>query len=428
MIRATKLNVLIERSARREASVNVQVGRADESQSEIFESVRIHASDKCLAEIGRVRLRFPCAIDTDASSIRSDGPCASMLLAVDRANVARLRAPSIAQLDGQLAPLPELTALMCRCCAATVVDGASWRRILPLPSPAWLEMTDLWHCRCSHAHLPDDSNANGHDHDHDHDHEGDAHNCTAPAHNARPEHKRIAAQSNLLLVDASTLLIHTSNLIADVVRVNRDDTVAHCFGVELASDERANLALECRRCSTVLGYVLDTDAADLLDNNDARIFTRRITANSQHYAVRRLLAATTECDVAEDLAFHVKQTQQRRFIIHQRGASAILLLLVLNVDWMSWLAVLDTDDEEEIELEGQLRPHVKLAYHVCEPDIESALEIERWRSKLHAQALVYDSDVCLDLVRTLNMYNSQLPRSFRELDKVRVSALKRSSL
>lgn len=419
-------SVLVERSARQDAAVNVHVEKS--SQSPIAH-IAAHADAIC---VDRARLRLPARmIAEDASSILRHAPHAAALqLALDRAHIARLRAPSIAQLDGQLAPLPELTALLCRGCAARVVDGATWRRVLPLPSPAWLELTDLWHCRCSHAHLPDDED-HGHEGHHDDDDEGDAHSCTVPSHNARPAHSRIGAQADLLLVDASTLLIHTSNLVADALVVDRADSaaVAHCFGVELAHDERANAALRCARCASLLGYVLDNGSSHLLHNNDARIFTRRITAHSQHYAVRRLLAASLECDVAEDLAFHVKQTQQRRFIVHLRGGgTAALLLLVLHVDWLAWLAIVDTGDPEEIELEGQLRPHVKLAYRVCEPDIDCALEIERWRTELRAQTLTYDESVCGELARVLNVYNSQLPSSLRALDGLKVAALKRASL
>jgi hypothetical protein len=414
-VSSSNAHVLIERSSRRDAAVNVHVEKAT--------SISHIAATELVLELDCARLVLPARVVADQSSIRRDtSNAATLQLALDRGQIARLRAPSIATLDGQLAPLPELTALMCRTCAMTVVNGSTWRRVLPLPSAAWLELTDLWHCRCSHAHMPDG------DESHDPHEHGDAHSCATPSHHARPEHKRIAAQSDLLLVDSSTLLIHTSNLIADAVVVNRADAVAHCFGVELAHDERANVALQCARCSTVLGYVLDNGASDLLDNNDARIFTRRITALSQHYAVRRLLAASVECDVAEDLAFHVKQTQQRRFIVHRRGATATLLVLVLHVEWMSWLAILDTSDSEEIELEGQLRAHVKLAYRVCEPDIDCALEIERWRSELRAQTLEYDASVCDELMRVLHVYNSQLPSSQRALDGLKVAALKRASL
>ena len=396
-----------------------------------------------------VPLQLPTGIDVNHSVTRSStssaalGSAVTLLLALQRDRVSLLRAPRFVAGDGQLAPTSELTRLLCRSCAAPVVDGSSWRRVLPLPSPAWLELTDLWHCRCGHAHVDEQHTHEQHHHEHDehehdeHDHDehehDDAYNCRNHEHRAARSHRPIHAQPDLLLADSATLLVHSSGVFRDAVLVNRDAPVSHFFGLDVAPEDRGNASLECRQCGVQLGYVADTGVLDLLESNDVRLFTRRISAQSEHFSVKRLLAATLESDVAEDIAFHVQQTQQRRFVVRRRGARfaddkhAVLLLLVLNDDWLAYLMQIDTRDKEELDLAGQLRPHVKLAYRVCDADIDSAIEIERWSRDLRAQTLLYDGAVCDELMRALPAFTNQLPPLLRKFDDMSVGALERSS-
>jgi RNase P subunit RPR2 len=41
--------------------------------------------------------------------------------------------------------------LHCAQCRSLLVNGDQFERILPLPSAGWLEMSELWNCKCSHA-------------------------------------------------------------------------------------------------------------------------------------------------------------------------------------------------------------------------------------------------------------------------------------
>ena len=45
-----------------------------------------------------------------------------------------------------------LRNVCCRSCHSTIVDGSNFAKVLPLPSTGWLELSELWNCRCSHSH------------------------------------------------------------------------------------------------------------------------------------------------------------------------------------------------------------------------------------------------------------------------------------
>ncbi|KAG9517019.1 hypothetical protein KCV07_g6482, partial [Aureobasidium melanogenum] len=115
--------------------------------------------------------------------------------------------------------LDSRTRLHCKQCNALVSSDKirDWKN---LPSEAWAEMMDLWHC-----HKPDEP-----DHDHDHD--------DAPATKGYAAGNKLRAQAGVGLIDVMSFLL------------SEGDCMVECRSFENDNIHQVN----CKNCDTVLGY------------------------------------------------------------------------------------------------------------------------------------------------------------------------------
>ena len=384
--------------------------------------VSFDSSHVCVQRAGReVRVRIGGGDDTEPRETLDAAECrvlrapqhnqVTLVLALVPGASALLRAPlqRSGTSGGELVPPSAVDELRCRACDSALVDGSSFERVLPLPSPGWLELSDMWHCKCSHRHQHD--------------------TCASDAAPPRRKLAPIDASARLCLVDVAlgTLLVHASCLRRNRVRLVPERTVRHCFGLRTPPELYAdNSALECAQCDTVVGYAASLDA-------DVRLFSRRLTARAAPGAAL-LSLFSLESEVASDLCFHVQQAQQHRFIVHvgdddvDDSATVALLVLVLDADWLAYQSDAD-ESTATLVLSQCLRSHVKLLYRRHRAGtIDDEFELERWQCKLKAQHLHYDSAACDKLVALLAASNSKRPPSMRQLDQMSVATLKKLEL
>ncbi|KAG9514356.1 hypothetical protein KCU93_g9803, partial [Aureobasidium melanogenum] len=114
--------------------------------------------------------------------------------------------------------LDSQTRLHCKQCNALVSSDKirDWKN---LPSEAWAEMMDLWHC-----HKPDEP-------DHDHD--------DAPATKGYAAGNKLRAQAGVGLVDVMSFLLSEGDCMVECRSLENNDNIHQ---------------VNCKKCDTVLGY------------------------------------------------------------------------------------------------------------------------------------------------------------------------------
>jgi hypothetical protein len=270
-------------------------------------------------------MRFHCdGGDDDDESSRFDASLCAVTLVGERWITMRLATTRNAKLcapvllDGKLFQASALRSLCCRNCLSRIVDGCSFERVLPLPSPGWLELSELWNCACSHssednsASLLDESGIDtrgfGHAHSQTCSHKlfrfaNLSSSVCAPAAGASAApsvaeqtvnnrldglRTEITAQRRLCLVGTTTLLVHSSCVLADAVEF-KSVLATRGMTVPMHVDQLMGsrlLGMHCRQCRQLVAHVvseklLDNTLEQLRSVSDVHLLSRSLsTPNS----------------------------------------------------------------------------------------------------------------------------------------------------
>ncbi|KAI0433419.1 ubiquitin-conjugating enzyme E2-binding protein [Xylaria sp. FL1042] len=158
------------------------------------------------------------------------------------------RLPLAAPLVGRTLPVSEESvpwsatdlepgsAVVCRTCQSTIVDGGILKVWKDLPSENWAEMMEFWHCHKPHSHT------NGSDEEH----------LTNRAYGAS---SRITAQPGIGFIDLTSFLLKKSDLIPSSISASEGTSKA-------GNEAKTTTTLHCTSCKTQLG-VQNDDASSV---------------------------------------------------------------------------------------------------------------------------------------------------------------------
>lgn len=328
---------------------------------------------------GAVRVKVPQCRIAAASSAASEREDAMSL--VDDSAMS-LGGDSLSELGGAFS-VPALPAkasvLHCRGCGARLTSEQGFRRVFSLPSPNWLELSDLW-------------------------------TCEAGSFSGFPR-KEIEAREGALMVGHTFLLLHEDDLVAGTL------TGSAGSGTETIRDAQTR-PLACAECAMPMGH-------QDLNSHSVRILQYRVSTSDGASPEDQdpFFAASLESLIAREICAQAdSQTTFRFSITGYDSKRPLALLRVLNWDTRLWTQSVGPGAETELQT-ARWQSVLKVAFVVETAAIKTLLD--RWTAdNRNLETLEFLDDECAQLRDILQRSNAILAPGSNEFQGMQIGFLR----
>jgi len=297
-------------------------------------------------------------------------------------------------------PFDPVQTLFCRCCDAVLTTGQAFRKILPLPSEHWLELSDLWYC-----HKEDEFQ--------------------------QFSLGEIFPKALVCLVGETYLLINSADLRSNSIDFSPEATYQLVQKLKESNSIKGWHQVMCCRCLCPLGMAaLRCEVRTMPDKKDflcVKLYKYRISTVQCNQTVSSgpFRNETVETKCAKEISALVEaRACHRLFVQGYLNNQVHVLLMILNQN-----SLVKTKQDEEGNPKA-LAPMLKVIFFDCIRSVKEEAEktIQLWQSKFAVETITFSDEECYEVLNKLNHINTFLPPSRRYFNGFKIGFLAKTIL
>jgi len=292
----------------------------------------------------------------------------------------------------------QLRQIFCKFCGVAIVgtlkqQSIPFQKVLSMPSPYWLELSDLWICGCSNNSFQ------------------------------QFELGEIKSIQNTCLVGETFLLVHKNDVHMDILQIKKDKL----FHTTTKKDHESLWAfVSCNRCLSTLGTCQVLQSEGFLElQGSLKLLKHKISSQEDFRSHQNLFknnAVETLC-AAEMLATSKTHQCFKFFILGQESGIVRLQILITN-----WNTSVNTNIFGNHATQKMI-PVLQVLYVDCtENNEETEKFILKWKNKVDVEILTLLDEECAELLSTLNISNRAYPPQRRIFNDMKIGFLRMNSV
>ncbi|KAM8953035.1 E3 ubiquitin-protein ligase E3D [Pelodytes ibericus] len=266
----------------------------------------------------------------------------------------------------------------CQSCGEILIQEQQFLRVLPLPSENWNSLVEEW---CCHAN---------------------------PFAN-----RNCLPKVNDCFLGDTFFLVNRANLSDPSGETNEESSVPHSVDANV-SKSTENTKFICRRCKTILGETLSSDAV--------KYYITEVLVRPSCQDFQIISRTQFVENIIVQLLMELSSSKSTfRYCVQGQDGKLYLLLWLLNVDTLlvesgtrsgSVTSFFSDNTHTSSPRSLEARNVVRVLYSSC-TDGSQKETADKWMNQTGAHTLTFPSNTCLELLLLLCLNNASLPHSLR---------------